>query len=88
DCVTDANSKKILNNCRRNCKVSCKKLIYRYEIIDRVLDILPNTASAYKIFKDTISIRVSIASPEVIVMSHKPLYTVSIAFSCKGQEIV
>ncbi|GFU04933.1 hypothetical protein NPIL_649641, partial [Nephila pilipes] len=40
-CHKDDNLKSILIDCQRNCKVNCKKLIYRYEIIDRAIGTFP-----------------------------------------------
>ncbi|GFT06568.1 uncharacterized protein NPIL_258461 [Nephila pilipes] len=83
-CYKDINLIHTLNDCQRNCNLNCKKLIYRYEIVDRVIDLFSNTTQEFESYKDQIRIKIVIKNPEVIVMSHKPLYTAMDIFSYVG----
>ncbi|GFT29294.1 uncharacterized protein NPIL_583871 [Nephila pilipes] len=82
DCHQDVKLRGVLDECRRNCMVNCKKLIYRYEIVDRF--IYPYSDISREIESDEIKVFLIVKSPEVIVMSHKPLYTAMDAFSYIG----
>ncbi|GFT71527.1 uncharacterized protein NPIL_310831 [Nephila pilipes] len=81
-CTSNAKIRVNLKKCRMNCKVNCKNLIYRYEIIDQLIG--PYSTNQHLSFSDEIKISVIIKSPEVIVTSHKPVYTTLDAFSYIG----
>ncbi|GFU43863.1 uncharacterized protein NPIL_321731 [Nephila pilipes] len=83
-CRKDANLNNILNECRRNCKVNCRKLIFHYEIVDRSLASIPIGSPDLQVLSDQIKINIVIKNPEVIVMSHKPLYNAMDIFSYVG----